>query len=107
MADDEGPKGHDPGGEHVVEMPIDGVLDLHTFQPAETLDVLGEYLRVCRERGILEIRVIHGKGKGVQRRAVRKYLAESAVVESYRDAEGSAGGWGATLVDLYPEDGSG
>ena len=86
----------------IVEMPIEGVLDLHAFRPSDIVDVVEEYLRACRERGILEIRIIHGKGKGVQRRAVRELLAKSPAVAGFRDAEGSAGGWGATLVDLFP-----
>lgn len=86
-----------------VHVPIDGVLDLHTFRPDEILDVVEEYLRCCRERGIRQVRIIHGKGKGVQRTAVRKLLDRLDLVAAYRDAEETAGGWGATLVDLRPE----
>ncbi|UCF32095.1 MAG: Smr/MutS family protein [bacterium] len=77
------------------------------FQPADVLDVVQEYLRSCRERGILEIRIIHGKGKGVQRKAVRDLLAGLSMVRSFRDAEGHAGGWGATVLELFPPDGGG
>jgi DNA-nicking Smr family endonuclease len=85
-----------------VRVPIDGVLDLHTFRPDETLDVVKEYLECCQEQGILQVRIIHGKGKGVQRTAVRKFLDQFDLVASYRGADESAGGWGATLVNLIP-----
>jgi dsDNA-specific endonuclease/ATPase MutS2 len=85
-----------------VHIPLDGVLDLHTFRPDEVLDVVKEYLECCREEGILQIRIIHGKGKGVQRTAVRKLLGQLDLVSSFRDAEETAGGWGATVVDLIP-----
>lgn len=85
-----------------VRIPVDGVLDLHTFRPEEILDVVQEYLHCCREQGIHQIRIIHGKGKGVQRRAVRKLLDQLDLVAAYRDAEETAGGWGATVVDLVP-----
>lgn len=85
-----------------VDVPLDGVLDLHVFQPGEILSVVEEYLHVCREKGILEVRVIHGKGKGVQRKAVRGLLAGLSIVRTFRNAEDTAGGWGATLVDLIP-----
>ncbi len=87
-----------------VRIPIDGVLDLHTFQPREIKDVVGEYLLACREGGTLQVRLIHGKGKGVQRQAVRSLLDKLPYVVSYGDAEETAGGWGATLVLLAPRD---
>jgi DNA-nicking Smr family endonuclease len=77
-------------------------LDLHVFQPKEILSVVEEYLHACREEGILEVRVIHGKGKGVQRKAVRNLLNNLSIVQTFRNAEDTAGGWGATLVDLIP-----
>ncbi len=85
-----------------VDVPLDGVLDLHVFQPGEILSVVEEYLRACRDKGILEVRVIHGKGKGVQRKAVRDLLTSLSIVRTFRNAEDTAGGWGATLVDLIP-----
>src|SRR5690606_19827058 len=57
-----------------VEIPIDGVLDLHTFHPREVNDLVPHYLEVCREKGILEVRVIHGKGTGTLRRTVHAIL---------------------------------
>ena len=85
-----------------VPIPIDGVLDLHTFHPRELADLLPEYLAACRERGILEVRVIHGKGTGTLRRAVHALLGRLSEVQSFRPAEETAGGWGATLVVLRP-----
>ena len=85
-----------------VEYPIDGTLDLHQFAPGETREVVAEYIRVCLDRGILKLRLVHGKGIGVQRRIVRDLLASHADVASYRHEGGSGGGWGATVVDLRP-----
>ena len=83
-----------------IQIPIDGVLDLHTFRPEETADVVEEYLLACLEKGIRQVRIIHGKGKGVQRRIVHSLLQRLKYVSSYRGAEGTAGGWGATIVNL-------
>jgi dsDNA-specific endonuclease/ATPase MutS2 len=85
-----------------VHIALDGVLDLHTFRPEDILDVVQEYLEACHEQGIRHIRIIHGKGKGVQRSAVRKLLEEHHLVVSFSDAEVTAGGWGATIVELMP-----
>jgi DNA-nicking Smr family endonuclease len=82
-----------------VEQPIDGTLDLHTFQPKEAASVVDEYLRVCREKGILEVKVIHGKGQGVLLRTVHALLEKHPLVLNFKlDSEGS--GWGATIVLL-------
>ena len=91
----------DPDSEP-VEIPIDGVLDLHTFRPAEVKTVVSEYLAACRELGILEVRVIHGKGDGTLRRTVHAVLRRDPGVLRYALAGGDAGGWGATLVTLAP-----
>ena len=81
-------------------LPVDGCLDLHAFAPRDACSVVEEYLRECRRRGILEVRVVHGKGTGFQRRAVRELLQGLDFVESVRNAPGDAGGWGATMVRL-------
>jgi dsDNA-specific endonuclease/ATPase MutS2 len=83
-----------------VEFPIDGTLDLHTFRPEEVKDVVRDYLEACRERGIDQVRIIHGKGIGTQREIVHGLLAKLPGVESFRLADESGGGWGATIVKL-------
>jgi len=85
-----------------IELPIDGVLDLHTFRPEEIAELVADYLDECRRRGILEIRIIHGKGKGMLRRTVHAVLARRADQLEYRLAPPERGGWGATLVTLRP-----
>ncbi len=83
-----------------IEFPIDGTLDLHTFSPKDVKDLVPEYLAACRERGILRVRIIHGKGAGTLRELVHAVLAKLPEVESYRTADETAGGWGATIVIL-------
>jgi len=83
-----------------VLIPVDGVLDLHTFRPNETADVVEEYLLVCLEKKISQVRVIHGKGKGVQREIVHSLLSRLDFVSSFKGAEETSGGWGATIVTL-------
>jgi DNA-nicking Smr family endonuclease len=83
--------------------PLDGQLDLHTFHASETTDLVREYVLACHAKGVLALRIVHGKGKGVQRRIVHAVLADMPnVVLRYRLAEPQRGGWGATLVDLRP-----
>ncbi len=83
-----------------VELPIDGVLDLHTFRPAEVRELVTAYLAECRKRGIFAVRIIHGKGKGELRRTVHAVLARLPEVAVFRLAGEDGGGWGATLVEL-------
>jgi DNA-nicking Smr family endonuclease len=85
-----------------VNQPIDGVLDLHTFRPKEVRSLLDEYIAECRKRGILQIRVIHGKGTGALREMVHAHLARNTAVVSFATALPEAGGWGATIVILKP-----
>ena len=89
-------------GEPVV-VPITDELDLHTFAPREIPSVVEEYVRACREKGILRLRLVHGRGKGVQRAEVRRTLRSLPGVASFADAPPFAGGWGATVIDLTPE----
>jgi len=85
-----------------VELPIDGALDLHTFRPDEIKSLLPDYLAACRERGILQVRVIHGKGTGALRRTMQTILKRLPEVVSFATAGEEAGGWGATIVTLRP-----
>jgi DNA-nicking Smr family endonuclease len=98
MRDDEDEDDAESGPDTVLE--IDGVLDLHSFRPAEVADVVREYLEAAWEKGIRDLRFIHGKGIGVQRQTVRTLLARDARVEAFGDAPLEAGGWGATWVRL-------
>ncbi len=86
--------------EEIVDFPIDGVLDLHTFRAAEVKDLIVDYLEECRKRSILTVRIIHGKGTGTLRRTVHSVLSRLPEVESFRLADSDEGGWGATLVEL-------
>jgi DNA-nicking Smr family endonuclease len=82
-----------------VHYPINGELDLHAFHPKEIKGLIRGYIEACREKDIYQIRIIHGKGKGVLRQMVHKILDNEKNVHSYWQ-EGSAGGWGATIVKL-------
>jgi len=84
----------------VVVMPIEDSIDLHAFQPRDVLAVVADYLEEAVKRGFREVRLIHGRGKGVQRANVQALLAKHPLVESFRDASAARGGWGATIVEL-------
>ncbi len=86
--------------EDPIEIPINGELDLHTFRPAEVKELLPDYFEACLERGILQVRVIHGKGTGSLREYVHAQLRKSPLVASFELGDQTAGGWGATLVRL-------
>ena len=89
-------------GDEPVELPIDGTLDLHTFRPSEVGELVPDYLAACRERGILEVRIVHGKGTGSLRRSVHAILTRLPHVAEFHPADEGRGGWGATLVRLEP-----
>jgi DNA-nicking Smr family endonuclease len=101
--DPEGPAEDAVGdaGEEAVELPIDGILDLHTFSPRETRELVPDYLDLCRERGILSVRIIHGKGIGVQREIVQAALERHPAVIRYGHPP-DGGSWGATVAELAP-----
>jgi len=89
---------HDDEG--TVSIPIDGTLDLHSFSPKDIKYLVPDYLEECYRAGIFHVRIIHGKGIGNLRRTVHAILDKLPLVASYRLADESAGGWGATLVEL-------
>jgi DNA-nicking Smr family endonuclease len=88
------------GGDEPIVLPIEGSFDLHAFHPSEMLEMLDAYLDAAIERGYREVRIIHGRGKGVQRGRVRGFLADDPRVERCEEAPPGRGGWGATLVWL-------
>ena len=88
--------------EEPLEVPIDGVLDLHTFRPQEIADLVNEYMRACREQGIFTVRIIHGKGIGTLRELVHAQLKKNSLVADFHQANERSGGWGATIAHLKP-----
>ena len=93
MAEDDG---------EIRRLPVDGTLDLHTFQPREIKELIPDYLAACRERGIFQVRIVHGKGTGALRTTVQALLSRMPGVREYRTAGPEGGGWGATIVHLKP-----
>ena len=87
-----------------VVIEITETFDLHDFHPKEIPELVDAYLEAAQEKGFSEVRIVHGRGKGVQRARVQGLLAESPRVASFADAPGDRGGWGATLVRLRPSD---
>ena len=92
-------RGTDEPGEP-VRIPVEDVLDLHPFRPEETSSVVTEFVRAAAARGLHEVRLVHGRGLGVQRAIVRAALARSPHVASFADATPDRGGWGATVAVL-------
>jgi len=90
----------DLDNEPAVRIPINGILDLHTFAPREIKDLIDDYIEECLQAGLSDIRIIHGKGKGILRDRVYSILKRHSMVESFAQAPLEAGGWGAVLVKL-------
>jgi DNA-nicking Smr family endonuclease len=83
----------------IIHIPVDGVLDLHTFNPREVASLVEEYLSACLEKDIYEVRIIHGKGKGVLRRTVHALLENHPLVLEFKLDSGPSS-WGSTTVRL-------
>jgi DNA-nicking Smr family endonuclease len=81
-------------------MPIEDILDLHTFKPKDIPDLLVDYFEACIDADIYSVRIVHGKGRGILKKRVQELLKQNQMVESFRNAPPEAGGWGATLVEL-------
>jgi DNA-nicking Smr family endonuclease len=92
--------GADPADDQPVAIPIEDALDLHAFAPRDVASVVADYLAEAHARGFTEVRLIHGRGIGVQRRVVQSVLAKHPLVARYADAPPDRGGRGATLVWL-------
>lgn len=90
----------DDEDEPAAVLEIEDSIDLHGFQPRDIPDVVLSYLDAAHEKGFREVRLIHGRGTGFQRSRVRQVLGEHPLVEGFRDAPATRGGWGATLVWL-------
>lgn len=86
-----------------IQLEIRDVFDLHTIAPKDVKRVVEEYLAQARRAGYRSVRIIHGKGIGVQREIVRAVLKRTSFVEDWTDAPGGAGGWGATIVRFHPQ----
>jgi DNA-nicking Smr family endonuclease len=93
--------------EEAVALPLDGVLDLHAFAPRDVPDLLPTWLDACQDKGLIELRIIHGKGRGVLRRSVHAILERRDDIARFALAPEDRGGWGATLITLKPRGGSG
>jgi DNA-nicking Smr family endonuclease len=92
-------------GDAPVEVPVEDSLDLHSFPPREIPDVVEEYLRAARHAGLSEVRLIHGRGRGVQRARIHSLLARLPWVTRAYEATPERGGWGATVVVLKQGEG--
>jgi DNA-nicking Smr family endonuclease len=86
----------------IIAIPIEDWIDLHTFSPRDIPVLLEEYLLECQKNRFREVRIIHGKGKGVHLNIVHSFLRKSPLVESFRLAPPEAGSWGATIVGVKP-----
>ncbi len=86
--------------EPIHRVPIEDCVDLHAFSPKDVVSVVEEYLEEAAKRGFGQVRIVHGRGTGTQRRMIRKVLSRHPRVASFEDAPPESGGWGATLVRL-------
>jgi DNA-nicking Smr family endonuclease len=86
--------------EEPVVVPIEDSIDLHAFAPRDIAAVVDEYLEQAAQRGLAEVRIVHGRGRGVQRAVVHGRLAVHPRVLSFADAPSERGGWGATIVQV-------
>jgi dsDNA-specific endonuclease/ATPase MutS2 len=84
----------------IVKLPLEDILDLHTFLPKEIPDLVEDYIQQAYQAGFKQVRIIHGKGKGVQRAIVHSLLKRNPYVEALKVPPLELGGWGATLVIL-------
>ncbi len=92
--------GNPPREDLPHRVPVEDSIDLHAFSPRDVVSVVEEYLEAAAAKGYREVRLIHGKGKGVQRAAIRSVLCRHPLVAEFSDASPGAGGWGATQVVL-------
>jgi len=83
-----------------VEFPINGEIDLHTFRPSDLGDLIPDYIEACQEKGIVRLRIIHGKGIGTLRETVHALLKRDSRVDRFQLAGQAEGSWGATIVWL-------
>ncbi len=83
-----------------VKLPLEDCIDLHTFSPKDTPEILESYLEECYKAGFKEVRIIHGKGIGVQREIVRKTFSRNPLIDNFYQAPPEAGGWGATIATI-------
>ena len=104
MNDDKDEEGDAADPEAPVTLPIEDVLDLHPFAPRDIASVVEEYVEAAWAKGLAEVRLVHGRGVGVQRETVRKVLARHPRVASFTDAPAHLGGWGATVARLWAAD---
>jgi hypothetical protein len=93
-----------PDPEDPVELPVEDFIDLHPFPPRDIPDIVTDYLQAAHTAGFHEVRLIHGRGVGVQRERVRSTLSKNPLVESFSDASADRGGWGATIAQLSQGD---
>ena len=99
MANNDEPDLYNPFPEP-IELEITDSIDLHSFVPRDVKSVVENYLQEARKKGFKLVRIIHGKGIGVQREIVRKVLSETDFVESFKSADEFSGSWGATIAEL-------